>query len=212
MTDVSLRTNNENRPLIIGLTGGVGSGKSSVAARFAEHGVPIIDTDEIAHQLVAPGQPALGEIAERFGTEMLDAAGALDRTALREQVFADPAQRKALEAILHPRIRAESLRRIAALRTPYCVWVIPLLLETAAQADVDRVLVVDCPEWLQVQRVQARDRLAAETVARIMTAQTTRQERLASADDVILNDGDLSQLLHDVDAQHAAYTALTTRD
>ena len=195
-------------PLIVGLTGGIGSGKSTAAARFAELGVPVIDTDVIARELVAPGQTALAAIVARFGEDLLDAQGALRRAALRERVFADPAARRDLEALLHPRIRAESLRRIAALRDPYCIWVIPLLLESGARADLDRVLLIDCPEDLQRQRVQARDGLDAASLEGILAAQASRAQRRAIADDIIVNDGPPEALRRAVDAQHAAYLAL----
>lgn len=198
-------------PLIIGLTGGVGSGKSTAAERFASHGVPVIDTDIIAREVVEPGQPALQRIVEHFGPGMLDGQGRLDRAALRERVFRDESERRFLEELLHPLIRAASLRRIGEQVALYVIWVIPLLLETGAAGDVDRVLLIDCPEWQQIQRVRDRDRLAEEEITHIMAAQASRRERQAVADDIILNDGDLGHLYQAVDARHAAYTALATR-
>ncbi|HSJ48059.1 MAG TPA: dephospho-CoA kinase [Gammaproteobacteria bacterium] len=195
-------------PLIIGLTGGIGSGKSTAAARFAEHGVPVIDTDVIARELVAPGQPALDAIVTRFGTDLLDGEGCLRREVLRERVFADPAARQELEALLHPLIRAESLRRIAALQTAYCIWVIPLLVETGAREDLDRVLLIDCPEALQRQRAQVRDGFDTATLDGILAAQASREQRRAMADDIIVNDGTPEALRQAVDERHAAYLAL----
>lgn len=197
--------------LIIGLTGGIGSGKSTAAARFAEHGVPVIDTDVIARELVAPGQPALEAIVARFGTDLLDREGCLRRELLRERVFADPAARQQLEALLHPLIRAESLRRIAALQTPYCIWVIPLLVETGARDDLDRVLLIDCPEALQRQRVQARDGFDTATLDGILAAQASREQRRVMADDIIVNDGTPEALRQAVDERHAAYLALAVK-
>ena len=196
------------RPLIIGLTGGLGSGKSSAADRFASHGVPVIDTDVIARELVMPGQPALQLIAEHFGPDVLDADGTLNRSALRERVFRDERERRYLETLLHPLIRATSLERIGQLDAPYCIWVIPLLLETGARADVDRVLLIDCPVSLQRQRVRERDRLDDEAISHIMAAQASRPQRQAIADDLILNDGSPEALLRAVDECHTAYLAL----
>ncbi|MCW9060062.1 MAG: dephospho-CoA kinase [Gammaproteobacteria bacterium] len=198
-------------PLIIGLTGGIASGKSTAAARFAEQGVPVIDTDVIARELVAPGQPALEAIVARFGSDLLDHEGRLRRELLRERVFADPAARQELEALLHPLIRAESLRRIAVLQTPYCIWVIPLLVETGAREDLDRVLLIDCPEALQRQRAQARDGFDRATLEGILAAQASREQRRAMADDIIVNDGTPEALRQAVDEHHAAYLALAAQ-
>ncbi|MFN2339475.1 MAG: dephospho-CoA kinase [Gammaproteobacteria bacterium] len=197
-------------PLIIGLTGGIGSGKSTAAARFAERGVPVIDTDVIARELVAPGQPALEAIVAHFGTDLLDGEGCLRRERLRERVFANPAARQKLEALLHPRIRAESLRRIAALQTPYCIWVIPLLVESGARRDVDRVLLIECPEALQRQRVQNRG-LDPATLDGILAAQASREQRRAMADDTIVNDGTPEALRQAVDECHAGYLDLAAK-
>ena len=196
------------KPLVIGLTGGIASGKSTAAARLAALGVPVIDTDVIARELVAPGQPALARIVERFGAEMLDEEGALRRARLRERVFADAAARRDLEILLHPLIRKESHRRIARLQAPYCIWVIPLLRETGARSDLDRVLLIDCPEAVQRQRVSERDGLEEAMLDGILAAQATRAQRRAIADDVILNDGTQEALLRAVDQYHTAYLAL----
>ncbi len=194
--------------LRIGLTGGIGSGKSEVSRLFAEHAAPIIDTDVIARELVRPGQPALEEIVSAFGQGVLDARGQLDRAALRERVFSDPAQRRRLEAILHPRIRRRALELAAGANAPYCVLVIPLLAETGNDYPLDRVLVVDAPEDLQLQRVQARDDLTPAQTRAILDSQAGREQRLAIADDVIVNDGGLERLREAVSALDRHYREL----
>ena len=194
--------------LRIGLTGGIGSGKSTVAELFTRRGVPVIDTDKIAHELVRAGQPALTEIVRAFGHDVIDAQGDLDRARVRKLVFDDTAARHRLEAILHPRIRATVQERVLALNTPYCVIVVPLLVETHFDALVDRVLVVDADKRQQLERTMARDGLTAQTVERIMAAQTGRSQRLARADDVIANKGNLQQLEHEVERLDAHYRTL----
>lgn len=194
--------------LRIGLTGGIGSGKSTVAALFAARGVPVIDTDVIAHGLVEPGQPALAEIAARFGADLLDGTGRLDRARLRERVFADAGQRKALEAILHPHIGAEMEWRLAQSKAPYVLLVIPLLFEAGWQERVDRVLVVDVPVELQRARAATRERLDAERIDAILAAQASREQRRAGADDLIDNSGDPSALEQQVERLHRSYLAL----
>lgn len=194
--------------LIIGLTGGIGSGKSTVARYFAELGVPIVDADVVARELVAPGSPALREIRAEFGDEVLNTDGGLDRGRLRELVFADADRRRALEAILHPRVYAEMARRVAALDTPYCIAVVPLLLETGRRDFVDRVLVVDAAEDVQRARAQRRDGATAEGVQAVMQSQLERSARRRAADDVIENDADLAALRHYVEALHRRYLAL----
>lgn len=198
----------DGRPLIIGLTGGIGSGKSAVADFFREHGVPVIDTDEIARQQVEPGMPALVEIAAAFGPDIIAADGQLDRSALGRMVFADPRKREQLEAILHPRIRAASLEQMHRLDAPFCIWVVPLLLETGLDGDVDRVLVVDVPVTLQMQRVMTRDGLPEAEVQRILAAQTSREQRLARADDVVENAGTREALRGQLESLLADYRAL----
>ena len=196
-------------PLVVALTGGIGSGKSSVAEAFARRGIAVVDTDAIAHELTGPGQPATRAIATAFGPDYLTPEGALDRARMRERVFADDGSRRQLEAILHPLIRAEALRRVAAAVSAYVVLVVPLLVETGAWRDAARrVLVVDCPESLQVERVMKRSGLTADAVRAIMGAQVSRKERLARADDVVLNDGDLAALDTAVEALHRRYLAL----
>lgn len=191
--------------LTIGLTGGIGSGKSVVADAFAERGVPVIDTDRIARELVEPGQPALAAIVERFGPDILDPTGHLDRAALRERVFRDDAERQALEAILHPAIREEVLRRIDGLNAAYCLIVIPLLAETRGYEWLDRVLVVDVPETVQIERVMERDGLSREAAERILRSQADRKDRLAIADDVIRNTASLEELHAEVARLHDRY-------
>ncbi|MEE8212046.1 MAG: dephospho-CoA kinase [Acidiferrobacterales bacterium] len=194
--------------LRIGLTGGIGSGKSSAAAMFARRGVPVIDADEIAKQLVAPGQPAYERIIQRFGKEFVDANGFIDRGRLRRHVFDDPASRRELEAILHPRVRQQIQRQLRALRAPYCVIVIPLIFEANQQDLVDRILVIDAAEDTQVQRVAARSSLADDEIRKIIAAQIGRNVRLRQAHDVITNEGELEQLEERVDAFHTRYLDL----
>lgn len=196
------------RAFRVGLTGGIASGKSAVAALFAALGVPVIDTDEIARAVVAPGEPLLDHIVGRFGPEVLAADGSLDRRRLRDIVFADPAARAALERLTHPAIREEVDRRSAAAGGPYQIIAIPLLVETNARAGLDRVLVVDCSEELQLRRVQARDGSTRAQAEAILAAQATRARRLAAADDVISNEGELSALRDAVEQLHARYLGL----
>lgn len=194
--------------LRVGLTGGIGSGKSTVAALFVRHGAPVIDTDEIAHELLAPGQVAYVEIVTAFGREILDANGNINRAQLRQRVFAEPAERKRLEAILHPRIRAETARRLAGLRAPYCLVVVPLLIEAGFTDLVDRVLIVDADDTLRIQRTKARSGLGEAEIRRIMASQVGRQERLQKADDIITNNSDLAHLEREVARLHGVYSAL----
>ncbi len=183
------------KTLVIGLTGGIGSGKSTVAGEFIRLGVPVIDTDQLARELVAPGQPALQEIIAHFGAQALCEDGTLDRAYLRARIFSDLSDKQALEAILHPRIRQRLSEWLTTVTSPYCIVVIPLLLE-AQQIDlVDRVLVVDAPEKEQLKRVAARDGLSHNVVARIMAAQADRETRLSVADEVIVNDAGIASLI-----------------
>ena len=198
------------RPFSIGLTGGIGSGKSMVADMLAARGAAIIDTDVIAHQLTAPGGAAMPAIRASFGDAFITPEGALDRAAMRAHVFADPSARKRLEAILHPLIGAET--EAAALRAvgPYRVFVVPLLVESGRwQQRVDRVLVVDCPEALQIERVMRRNQLSPEQVQAIMASQASRTQRLAAADDVIVNDADPAALAQQVASLHETYVRLS---
>jgi len=196
------------RTFRVGLTGGIASGKSTVAKLFEALGVPVIDTDILAREIVAPGQPVLQQIAQRFGPGVLAADGSLDRAALRARVFADPAERKALEQLTHPAIRALVEQRAAVAGGKYQLHVIPLLVETDGQSRVDRVLVVDCSEDLQIRRLQARDGVTVEQARAILAAQTSRSARLSAADDVIENEGALAPLRNAVEALHARYLAL----
>lgn len=194
--------------LVVGLTGGIGGGKTEVSRRFARLGVPVVDTDVIARELVTPGAPVLKKIASVFGDDMLTADGTLDRRRLREVVFADNEKRHRLEDILHPRIRDLVAERLAELQAPYTVIVIPLLLETRYPIPVDRVLVVDVTEKRQIERVMARDDVTVEAARRIVDQQVTRSERLAAADDVIANNGDFDALDEQVERLHRRYIAL----
>ncbi|ADE16862.1 dephospho-CoA kinase [Nitrosococcus halophilus Nc 4] len=194
----------------VGLTGGIGSGKSTAARIFAELGVPVIDTDIIARELVEPGQPALAEIIAAFGEEILNAQGMLDRARLRRLVFANEALKARLEAILHPRILQEMHHRAARLAAPYCILVIPLLVETAQEGAIDRTLVIDVPETIQRHRVKARDQLSDEEIDAILRTQCPRAVRLAAADDVIVNDTDLATLHRQIERCHQKYLSLAS--
>lgn len=177
----------------IGLTGGIGSGKSHVADLFASWGAAVIDTDVIAHELTAPGGAAVTVIREQFGKDVIGPDGAMDREAMRALVFARPTARRQLESILHPMIGNVTQARAQAAKGCYLVFVVPLLVESGHWRDrVDRICVVDCDRSTQIARVQARSGLTLETIERIMAAQATREERLAVADDVVLNDGNTS--------------------
>ena len=196
------------RPMIVALTGGLASGKSSVARRFAELGVPVIDADIVTRRLVEPGAPALAEIVEAFGSDVLDEYGRLDRARMRERVFANDTERTKLESILHPRVR-DAMRTFASSSdAPYVLFVVPLLVETAQENEMDRVIVVDAPRALQMARAQARDGIRSETIAAIIDSQATRAARLAAADAVIGNTEDLATLRERVDAAHRECLAL----
>jgi dephospho-CoA kinase len=194
--------------LRIGLTGGIASGKSAVAAAFARRGVPVVDTDQLAREVVEPGEPALAAVVREFGPDILGPDARLDRPRLRAMVFADAGRRRRLEAILHPAIRAAMEARIAAISAPYAIIVIPLLAESGLRDSVDRVLLVDCPPELQIERLVARDGEAIAGARAILAAQATRGERLAVADDVIENTGTLAELERAVDALHDRYLSL----
>ena len=194
-----------NRPLRVGLTGGIGSGKSTVKRCFDELGVPAIDADEISHGITKPGHAAFDEVVTLFGKQSLDETGILDRRRLRALIFSEPALKQKLEAIIHPRVRAEIQAFTEQVDYPYCVICIPLLLETGAQATVDRVLVVDAPEELQVSRVSLRDNTQEEQVRSIIKSQASRQERLRAAHDIIVNDGNINELRSQVHNLHKKY-------
>jgi dephospho-CoA kinase len=194
---------------LIALTGGIASGKSAVADLFAAKGVPVFDTDQIARDVVEPGTPALAQIISEFGTDILDAAGRLDRKRMRELVFADPATRKRLEAITHPAIREELARRSReANESLYQIHVIPLLVESGRADAYDRVLVVDAPQADQLRRLQARDGTDETTANNILASQASREARLSVADDVIVNTGTLDDLRRFVDTLHENYELL----
>ena len=196
------------RPLHIGLTGGIASGKSTVSGLFAALGVPVIDTDQIARELVAPGTPMLARVISHFGAQLLTPAGELDRRALRERVFAHAADRAALEALMHPAIMTELRRRADTAAGAYQIWVIPLLVEHDLGAAVDRVLVVDCAEELQLRRVQVRDGVTLAQARAVLAAQASREARQAAADDVIVNEGDLERVREQVETLHTRYGTL----
>jgi dephospho-CoA kinase len=191
---------------LVGLTGGIGSGKSAAARIFQELGAEVIDTDALSHELTSCGGAAIAAIREQFGPEVIDANGALDRAAMRVRAFGDESVRRRLEAILHPMIRAEADQRIARSTAPYVVLVVPLLVETGfGRARLSRVAVVDCGEETQVARTTARSALADGQVRAIMAAQASRAERLAIADDVINNHGELAALRAEVERLHCSY-------
>lgn len=201
------------RRFTVGLTGGIGSGKSTVAAAFEAKGVPVIDADAIAHALTAPGGGAIEAIRTTFGERFIAADGRMDRAVMRNHVFSHPADRQRLEAILHPMIRTETARQAASVQFPYLILMIPLLVETSRADDnwrarFDRILVVDCPEAVQLARVMTRSALSREAAQAIMDSQATRAERLAAADDRIDNGGAPEALAPQVDALHSRYLTL----
>jgi len=196
------------RPYIIGLTGGIGSGKSAAAAHFARLGAEVVDTDLIAHGLTAPGGAAMDAIQRAFGTSMIAADGSLDRAAMRARVFSHPEAKRQLEAILHPMIRDESARQCHAATAPYVILAVPLLVESGSYRErCDRICVVDCPEHLQLERVRTRSGLDEAQVRAIMATQASREARLAAADDVIDNSTSLEALEQQVASLHASYLA-----
>ncbi len=195
--------------LVVGLTGGIAAGKSTATAFFQERGVPVIDADEVARDVVAPGTPGLAAVVAAFGSQILQADGTLDRRRLREVVFADPAERRRLEAILHPLIQAEIRARLQQVRGPYCILAVPLLIESAAlRALVHRVLVIDVPVEVQVARLMQRDGMSAEQCQAMLAAQASRARRLEAADDVVDNATDVTALQRQLDSVHARYLEL----
>ena len=190
------------------LTGGIASGKSAVSACFEKLGVPIVDTDVIARQVVEPGSPALERITRELGAGFLDKDGGLNRTKMRQAIFSDPDLKSRLEAILHPLIGREVLQQVNQLDSPYCIIVIPLFAESSAYAWIDRVLVVDATEDAQIERVMARDGISRDQARAILNAQASRQDRLALADDILDNSGRLSELSERVKALHEKYLSL----
>ena len=196
------------RTLKIGLTGGIGSGKTTVSGLFADLGIPVIDADVIARALLQPGEETERQVKEIFGNKILDARGNIDRSMLRKLVFEDDSARANLESVLHPLVRREILAQVEDISAPYCVIVIPLLLETGYQEFVDRILVVDCPLQTQIDRASQRDQVDSKQAAAIASAQISRQDRLQAADDVIDNSADISALEHQVAELDAKYRFL----
>ena len=197
-----------NTPWILGLTGGIGSGKSAAAQRFIELGVHVVDADHASRWVVEPGRPALAQIAEHFGPGVLQADGQLDRGALRALIFQEPQERRWLEALLHPLIAREIADNLASATSPYAILVSPLLIEAGQRAITQRVLVVDAPQPLQIARTLLRDQTSEEQVQAILKAQASREERLRHADDVLVNDRDLAWLHSEVERLHHFYLTL----
>ncbi|MDG9884929.1 dephospho-CoA kinase [Pseudomonas putida CSV86] len=195
-------------PWILGLTGGIGSGKSAAAQRFVELGVHLVDADQAARWVVEPGRPALASIVERFGPGMLLEDGQLDRAALRQVIFADPEQRRWVEALLHPLIGQEIFSYLAKAESPYAVFVSPLMIESGQYKRTDRLLVIDAPQDLQIERTLLRDQTSPEQVQAILKAQANREERLRHADDILVNDRDIAWLHAEVDRLHTFYLTL----
>jgi dephospho-CoA kinase len=196
--------------LRVGLTGGIGSGKTTVTGLFAARGIAIIDTDHIAHDIVAPGSPLIQQLGQLFGAEVITADGALDRSRMRQIIFNDAMKRKQLEELMHPLIRTRALEQIAGADSAYCIVVVPLLLEKGWQSLVDRILVVDAPQEMQLARTQQRDGLSTDEVHAIISAQISREQRLAAADDIIVNDADMEKLVLQVEQLHQKYLQLAT--
>jgi dephospho-CoA kinase len=196
--------------LKVGLTGGIGSGKSTVSNLFAQLGVPIVDADVIARQLVEPGQASLRQLCSAFGGEILNQDGSLNRPKLRQLAFSNQIHKQQLDDIMHPLIFKQIELQVSQLSSAYGILVIPLLLESAKKYAVDRVLVVDCPERFQLQRVLERDKVSQEQALAIIATQTDRQHRLAAADDIIHNDGSVARLAEQVKNLHNSYLLLAT--
>src|SRR6056297_577924 len=195
--------------MVIALTGGVASGKTAVSDRFAELGVPVIDTDVIAREVVASGSGGLAAIEAAFGSDMITAEGTLDRPALRRKIFDEPGARTRLEDILHPRIAEQARRQLSTLQAPYAILVVPLLIESGMFSNADRVLVVDVPEDVQIERLMARDSASREQAEAMLAAQASRDQRLARADDIIENTGTLAELNARVDELDRKYRDLS---
>jgi dephospho-CoA kinase len=201
-------TSPASKPWILGLTGGIGSGKSAAAQCFIDLGVHLVDADNAARWVVEPGRPALAQIAEHFGPSVLQADGTLSRSALRELIFKEPQQRVWLEGLLHPLIREEIRQYLARAESAYAILVSPLLLETSQHQMVQRVLVIDVPESVQIERTVLRDKTNEDQVRAILKAQASREERLSRADDVIINDRDPAWLKSEVERLHHFYLTL----
>jgi len=198
--------------LVVALTGGIGSGKTTVSQLFEALGTPIVDTDIIARQLVAPGESALSKIVRQFGETILNPDGTLNRAQLRQTIFQSPDKKRLLESILHPLIRKEMMHQIAALTSPYCIVVIPLLVESGQMEFADRILVVDATEAAQLNRVSQRDNQAENEIAAIVASQASRDARLAVANDVIHNNSTLDELKQQVVTLHQKYLTITNSD
>jgi dephospho-CoA kinase len=201
-------TNPAFKPWILGLTGGIGSGKSAAAQHFIDLGVHLVDADNAARWVVEPGRPALAKIVEHFGAQVLQANGELDRGALRGLIFQDPEQRRWLETLLHPLIGQEIISYLARAESPYAILVSPLLVESGQYKMTQRVLVIDAPEQLQIQRTMQRDSTSEEQVQAILKAQASREQRLSHADDVLINDRDPAWLKSEVERLHHFYLTL----
>ena len=201
-------TNPAFKPWILGLTGGIGSGKSAAAQHFIDLGVHLVDADNAARWVVDPGRPALAKIVEHFGAQVLQANGELDRSALRGLIFQDPEQRRWLETLLHPLIGQEIISYLARAESPYAILVSPLLVESGQYKMTQRVLVIDAPEQLQIQRTMQRDSTSEEQVQAILKAQASREQRLSHADDVLINDRDPAWLKREVERLHHFYLTL----
>jgi dephospho-CoA kinase len=201
-------TNPAFKPWILGLTGGIGSGKSAAAQHFIDLGVHLVDADNAARWVVEPGRPALAKIVEHFGAQVLLASGELDRSALRGLIFQDPEQRRWLETLLHPLIRQEIISDLARAESPYAILVSPLLVESGQYKMTQRVLVIDAPEQLQILRTMQRDSTSEEQVQAILKAQASREQRLSHADDVLINDRDPAWLKREVERLHHFYLTL----
>ncbi|CAI3789798.1 Dephospho-CoA kinase [Pseudomonas sp. MM227] len=197
-----------DKPWVLGLTGGIASGKSAAAQRFAELGVHVVDADQASRWVVEPGRPALAALAERYGAALLQADGSLDRGALRKVIFEDAQERRWVEALLHPLIAEEIARALASATSPYAVFVSPLMVESGQYRTTQRLLVVDAPEAVRVARTLLRDHTTPEQVQAILKAQASREQRLALADDVLVNDRDLAWLHSEVERLHAFYLTL----
>lgn len=203
-------SSNAPRKLVVGVTGGIGSGKTTVTDKLAKLGIDIIDADVVARLVVLPGTDGLLQISQHFGNTLIRADGTLDRKALRAKVFADENERQWLETLLHPKIRQEIQRQLDQSQSPYSVLSSPLLLETGQDSLVDKVLLVDTTQALQISRTQKRDDTSVEAVSAIMAAQWSRAKRQGRADVIILNDGDLEQLDNEIMAAHHTFLAMTS--
>ncbi|MFS1291121.1 dephospho-CoA kinase [Pseudomonas piscis] len=201
-------TRSVNTPWILGLTGGIGSGKSAAAQHFIDLGIHVIDADHAARWVVEPGRPALEQIARHFGEGVLQADGQLDRAALRKLIFEDPQQRRWLEALLHPLIAEEIASHLARAQSPYAILVSPLLVESGQARMTQRILVIDAPQQLQIERTLLRDQVSEQQVQAILQAQASREERLRNADDVLINDRDRAWLHSEVERLHHFYLTL----